>query len=86
MVNRLDIDMIIAREKQRDLLRQAEQDRLIRLIRAGRETRVKAGRRAWDRLQCWLCQLRLGGRTDRCSRNGATGQYLLNAFYWTGKE
>ena len=55
MNNGMDIEMIIAREKQRDLLRQAEQERLIRLARAGRETRVRAGRRAWDRLTCWLC-------------------------------
>ena len=77
---------MIFREKRRDLLHQAEQDRLIRLARAGRETKTKAGRRAWGRLQCWLCQVRLSRRTDRWSRIGTTGQYLLNAFYWAGKE
>ena len=56
MVNRMYIDMIIAREKQRALLCQAERDLLIRLVQVGRETRVRAGRRAWDRLTCWLCQ------------------------------
>ena len=55
MYNGMYMDMTIAREKQRDLQRQAEQDRLIRLARAAHKTRAKAGRRAWDRLTCWLC-------------------------------
>ena len=65
MYNRLDIEWTIAREKQRDLLRQVEQYRLVRLARAGNRTRVKAGPRAWDRLACWLRPLRLGRGADR---------------------
>ena len=34
----------IAREKRRDLLRRVEQDRLLRLARAGCESGAKAGR------------------------------------------
>ena len=51
MHSSMTIESIIAREKRRDLLRQAEQDRLIHLAKAGRESGVKAGRRARGRLR-----------------------------------
>ena len=44
------IEWMIAREKRRDLLRQAEQDRLVRLAEKGRKSRCRASRQARSRL------------------------------------
>jgi len=82
MINGLELQMIIAREKRLDLLRRAERDRLIRLARAEREAQARAGCRTWDRLRYRLCQLRLGGHADRRSSMRRTGRYLLDAFTW----
>lgn len=87
MYNRLDIELIIAREKHRDLRRQVEQHRLACLARAGRRARAGVGRRMWDRPTRWLCQVRPDGRARRCSRLGAAGRHVLHAFAWErGKE
>jgi hypothetical protein len=87
MHNRLDLDMIVAREKQRDLRRQVEQHRLARPARAGRRARAEVGRRIWHRPVRWLCQVRSDERTRRSSRLGAASRHLLHAFAWErGKE
>jgi len=87
MYNRLDIELTVAMEKQRDLLRQVEQDRLARLARAGRRARAGVGRRMWHRPAHWLCQVRPDGRARRCSRLGAVGRHVSHAFAWErGKE
>jgi len=38
-------ESIIAQERHRDLLRQVEQERLVQLAKAGRESGAKTGRR-----------------------------------------
>ena len=48
----LHLEWLIARGKRRDLLRQMEQQRLVRLTRAGCETSGRAGRRA-QRVKVW---------------------------------
>ena len=40
------LEWIIARDRRRNLRRQVEQERLVRLARAGRESSGRAGRRA----------------------------------------
>jgi hypothetical protein len=50
MHNNLDFELIVAREERRDLLYQAEQDRLIRLARTGCKNGLRADRWSWDRL------------------------------------
>ena len=68
MYNRADLDMIIAREKQRDLPRPAD--------------RSPAPRRTWERLTRWLDRLCPGERADRGSRPKDTDAYLLQALAW----
>lgn len=38
-------ESIVAQERHRDLLRQVEQERLVRLAKAGRDSGAKTGRR-----------------------------------------
>ena len=82
MYNRLEFEWTVAREKQRDLLRQVEQYRLVRLARAGNRTRARAGPRAWGWLACRLHQSRLDRSADRRSGSAENALCLLNALAW----
>jgi len=50
----LMIEWSIAREKQRDALRQVEKERLLRRAEAKPGSRARADRRARNRLRMWL--------------------------------
>jgi hypothetical protein len=45
MCNNLDVELLVAREKRRDLLRRAAQNRLLRLAKTRSESSARADRR-----------------------------------------
>ena len=54
MHNNVNFELIVARERRRDLLRRAEQHWLIRLAKVRHTPGAEADRQAWRGLRIWM--------------------------------
>ena len=56
MHNNVNYELIVARERRRDLLRQVEQYRLGRLAKAGHAPHAKVDRQVREGLRIWMAR------------------------------
>jgi hypothetical protein len=61
MHDNVNFELIVARERRRDLLRQVEQHRLGRLAKAGHAPHARVDRQARRGLRIWMAQRKAVG-------------------------
>ena len=61
MHNNVNYELIVARERQRDLLRRVEQYRLVRLAKAGHTPHARIDRQAQGGLSIWMVRRKAVG-------------------------